>query len=602
MPERIPEEVVDQIRLNTDIVDVISEYVQLKKQGRNYFGLCPFHGENSPSFSVSPEKQIFHCFGCGAGGNVFTFLMDHNGMSFHEAVASLGDKTDVQFEFSSNEEAEVSPASTNEKAQLEGISLLEKLFHHLLINTEEGHEALEYLLDRGFNESQLNHYKVGWSLPGWETASKLLEKKGFDLSLMEEAGLLIKRDDGTYFDRFRNRVMFPIEDAKGRTVGFSGRIITPDKNEPKYLNSPESPLFQKNSLLFNFHRARGPIRKEKFAVLFEGFADVIAASETVSNGVATMGTSLTKQHIQQIKRLTDTVVICYDGDNAGTEAAFKAAGELNASGMTVKVARLPNGMDPDDYIQKFGAKKFRDEIIQHASSLMAFKMWYLRSGKNLQSEDGRLSYINAVLPEVSTLSSAVEKELYLKQLSDDTGVSFSSLEEQLKTYLPAKKDVQVSQEPVIPASKKASIFKAYQRAERYLLAYMMTGNDTAYSVQDLMEDLAFPTDDYQAIYTYLLAYVEQGGSLEPGAFIEYLPDRHLRSKATELTMLELNAEVTKAELADYINELNKYRQVNVIRQKEAELKQAEQMNDIKTATALGMEIFQLWKALKGQHR
>ncbi|TFE01123.1 DNA primase [Jeotgalibacillus salarius] len=600
MSERIPEEVVDQIRLNTDIVDVISEYVQLKKQGRNYFGLCPFHGENSPSFSVSPEKQIFHCFGCGAGGNVFTFLMDHNGMSFQEAVASLGEKSDVPFQFTS-EEIEPSHANLNERSQLEGISLLEKLFHHLLMNTEEGHDALEYLLNRGFNESQLNQYKVGWALPGWETAAKLLEKKGFDLSLMEDAGLLIKRDDGSYFDRFKNRVMFPIEDSKGRTVGFSGRIISPEKNEPKYLNSPETPLFQKNSLLFNFHRARGAIRKEKFAVLFEGFADVIAASETVSNAVATMGTSLTKQHIQQIKRLTDTVVICYDGDHAGTEAAYKSSRELASNGMTVKVAKLPSGEDPDDYIQKFGAEKFRTDIIQQPLSLMAFKMWYLRSGKSLQSEDGRLSYINAVLPEISELSSAVEKELYLKQLSDDTGVSFSSLEEQMKSYSPVQKQIQVIPESVQP-QKKSSILKAYQRAERYLLAYMMTGNETAYSVRDLMADMSFHSDDYQAIYTYLLAYVEEGGSLEPGAFIEYLPDRHLRSAASELTMLELNAEVTKAELADYINELNKHKQLILIKQKEAELKQAEQMNDIKTATALGMEIFQLWKALKGQHR
>ncbi|MBM7577620.1 DNA primase [Jeotgalibacillus terrae] len=600
MPERIPEEVVDQVRLNTDIVEVISEYVQLKKQGRNYFGLCPFHGENSPSFSVSPEKQIFHCFGCGAGGNVFTFLMDHNGMPFQEAVAALGEKSDIQFDFSDTGEA--APVETNqeEKTQLEGIGLLEKLFHHLLMNTEDGQEALEYMLNRGFSEAQLAQYKVGWALPGWETAATLLEKKGFNLSLMEDAGILIKRDNGSYFDRFRNRVMFPIEDSKGRTVGFSGRIIHPDKNEPKYLNSPESPLFQKNSLLFNLHRARGAIRKQKYAVLFEGFADVIAASETVSNAIATMGTSLTKQHIQQIKRLTDTVIICYDGDNAGTEAAYKAAKELASNGMTVKVSRLPADTDPDDYIQKFGPEKFKTDIIQNASSLMAYKMWYLRSGKNLQSEDGRLSYINAVLPEISSLRSAVEKELYLKQLSDDTGVSFSSLDEQLKTFMPIK-ETEVQPEP-LPPPKKQTIMKAHQRAERYLLAYMMTGNDTAYTIQDQLGGLAFQSDDYQAIFTYLLTYIEEGKSLEPGAFIECLPDRHLRSKATELTMLELNAEVTKAEIADYINEMKKYTQLTVIRQKEAELRQAEQMNDMKSATALGMEIFQLWKALKGQHR
>ncbi|WP_041090636.1 DNA primase [Jeotgalibacillus soli] len=604
MNERIPEETVEEIRRKTDIVDIISDFVQLKKQGRNYFGLCPFHGENSPSFSVSPDKQIFHCFGCGAGGNVYTFLMDHDGVTFQEAVLQLGSRTGIS--------VNVEPDKNNRSEQQEDISyknhleahdLLAKFYHHLLLNTSEGQEALEYMYSRGFNEEQLKTFKVGWALPSWDFTAQFLKNKGFDLPSMEQAGLVIKRDDGSYFDRFRGRVMFPIENDRGQVVAFSGRIIQPTSDEPKYLNSPETPLFQKNKLLFNYHRARGSIRREQSVVLYEGFADVISSNEYVGHGIATMGTSISDQHIQMIKRLTNQVILCYDGDQAGVEASYRASKEITAKGLAVKVAVLPGKLDPDDYIQKHGGKAFRQEVIDSSVSLMAFKMRYHRFGKNLQTEDGRINYISAALKEIAFLSGAVEKELYLKQLSDEFDISLESLQAQLNDIAPrfTKTNSDLRKPAVQTAAipqRRSMLMPAYQTAERRLLAHMMVNEDTAYTVQALLNGAILNKDEHQAILTYLLAFYESGHQADPGAFVQILPDRHLRAFATEVSMMEINPEVGKEELNDYVLEVLKYQKMLKIKEKESEEKEAERRKDYRRAAEIGMEIIKLRKALK----
>ncbi|MEW9500453.1 DNA primase [Jeotgalibacillus marinus] len=602
MSERIPEETVDEIRRKTDIVDVISDYVQLKKQGRNYFGLCPFHGEKSPSFSVSPEKQIFHCFGCGAGGNVYSFLMDHDGISFQEAVSQLGFRIGVELDATPSDSFGHREQSEAHSDQLEAHELLAKFYHHLLLNTNEGQEALEYMYARGFTEEQLKTFRVGFALPSWDFSSELLKKRKFDLSSMEQAGLVIKRDDGSYFDRFRGRIMFPINNDRGQVVGFSGRVIHSTKDEPKYLNSPETPLFQKNKILFNYHRARGSIRREQSVVLFEGFADVISSNDFVGHGVATMGTSLSSQHIGMIKRLTNQVIICYDGDNAGIEAAYKAANEIVASGLTVKVSMIPNSLDPDDYIQKNGGKAFRQEVIDSSVSLMAFKMRYFRVGKNLQNEDGRIRYIQSVLTEITALSGAVEKEMYLKQLSDEFDLSIDSLKQQLTSISPPQMVNNQEQSPVkqnIGAFRSKSTLKpAYHTAERHLIAHMMTNDETAYTVQTLLNGEILNKDEHQAIFTYLLAFYEDGNRSDPGAFVQILPDRHLRAVVTEINMMEINPEVGREELNDYVSEVLKYQKMLKIKEKEIEEKEAERQNDIRRAAEIGMEIIALRKALK----
>ncbi|TDL34516.1 DNA primase [Jeotgalibacillus sp. S-D1] len=609
MSERIPDETVDDIRQKTDIVDVISDYVQLKKQGRNYFGLCPFHGENSPSFSVSPDKQIFHCFGCGAGGNVYSFLMDHDGVTFKEAVSILGSKVGVEIDPASADEdnKQGENAKNQYQDQIEAHELLAKFYHHLLMNTNEGQEALEYMIGRGFTEEQLKTFRVGWSLPSWDFTSELLKKRGFDPASMEQAGLIIKRDNGSYFDRFRGRIMFPVENDRGQVVAFSGRLIQATKEEPKYLNSPETPLFQKNKILFNYHRARGAIRREQSVVLYEGFADVISTNEQAAHGIATMGTSLSAQHIGMIKRLTNKVIICYDGDQAGVEAAYKAAKEITSSGLTVKVAMLPNNMDPDDYVQKHNAESFRKEIIDSSVSEMAFKMRYHRMGKNLTTEDGRISYIQAVLKEISALQGAVEKELYLKQLSDEFDLSLNALTQQLQSISPKQKqtDIKTNQPENKPADQPIGVFHrkstlrpAYLTAERHLIAHMMANDETAYTVQTLLNGEVLNKDEHQAIYTYLLAFYEGGNHSDAGAFVQILPDRHLRAIATEINMMDINPDVGRDELNDYVAEVLKYQKVLKIKEKQLEEKEAERQHDFIKAAQIGMEIIQLRKALK----
>ncbi|PAQ13304.1 DNA primase [Bacillaceae bacterium SAOS 7] len=601
MAGKIPEETIQQIKQSLDITEIIGDYVQLKKQGRNYFGLCPFHGENSPSFSVSPDKQIYHCFGCGAGGNMFTFITEIENVSFREAVSKLADRAGVAVDIQIPGEHPDRAVSKEEDRMLEAHELLTKFYHHLLVNTKEGQEALEYLQERRFTKNEIEAFQIGWSLPQWDFTTTFLQKRGFSLEELERAGLIIQKEDGSYFDRFRGRIMFPLHDDKGKVVAFSGRALYEEK--PKYLNSPETAIFNKSRLLYNFHRARSAIRKQHGAVLFEGFADVIAAASAgVEAGIATMGTSLTDAHIQQMKRITDQVVICYDGDSAGIQAAYRASEMLNESGCQVKVAMIPDKMDPDDYIKKHGAEKFRDNIIGTALTLMAFKMEYFKQGKNLQDEGQKLTYIEEVLKEIAKLQKAVERDYYLRQIADQFSLSLDALKQQEKQvfFKERKKqpaDQQVLMLPVIPQTTQ-KLYPAYQTAERRLIAHMLKDADIAYKVKELMGSEAFNIDEHQAIFTYLLGFYEEGHGPDSSIFINFLPDANLRRLVSDIEMMMVSEYVNDEEVHDYIKEVFKYRKQLVIKAKKQQQIAAEKANDYQTAAQLAMEIVKLKKELK----
>jgi DNA primase len=601
MAERIAEEKVNEIRQAVEIVDVIGDYVQLKKQGRNYFGLCPFHGENSPSFSVSPDKQIYHCFGCGAGGNVFSFLMDIDGLSFQEAAVKLAELANIELKLEGTTASRNPQLPEGSKQMIEAHELLRKFYHHLLVNTKEGQDALEYLLNRGFTEESIDRFQIGYALPSWDFAVKLLEKRGFSPGVMAKAGLVIQREnDGTYFDRFRNRIMFPILDHQGNTIAFSGRAMGDE--EPKYLNSPETQIFNKSKILYNFHLARGSIRKQQQAVLFEGFADVISANRAgVENGVATMGTSLTEEHISLLKRNVQAVTLCYDSDKAGIEAAFRASNMLSKAGFAVRVATMPDGMDPDDFIKVHGEEKFRNDIIGSSSTLMAFKLLYYRRGKNLQNEGDRLQYIEEVLKEISTLDKAVEKDLYLRQLANEFSLSLDALIQQLnqleQASAPRKQNQPRPETRPAAYTRKAELKPAYHTAERRLIFHMMRDADVTYKVQEMLAGSMMNIDEHQAIITYLFAYYEKGHDPDPSAFLNYLQDNKLKRVVADIEMMPLNEEISEQELSDYIKQVLNYQKMLKIKEKMAEQKQAERQNDILRAAAIATEIIQLRKTL-----
>lgn len=598
---RIEDEKINQIREAVDIVDLIGEYVQLKKQGRNYFGLCPFHGENSPSFSVSTEKQIFHCFGCGAGGNIFTFLMDIEGYSFVESAKVLAEKGNVPLEVEINKDSKRSNMPAGAQQMVEAHDLLRKFYHHLLVNTKEGQDALEYLLKRGFTEETIEKFQIGYSLDSWDFVSKFLLKRGFPAEYMEQAGLIIFREkDESYFDRFRNRVMFPIMDHQGNTIAFSGRAMGDD--EPKYLNSPETPIFNKSKTLYNFHHARPHIRKKEQAVIFEGFADCISAvGAGVENAVATMGTALTDQHIQLLKRNTDQILICYDSDSAGLNAANRAVNMLQDHEFSVKVALMPDNLDPDDYIKEFGEKSFVSEVIGASLTFMAFKMHYLRRGKNVNNEGDRIQYIEEVLKEISRLPNAVERDHYLRQLSSEFSLSLDALEQQQRqVFFTERKKGTLPQ----PAAQKKMALQyehklkpAHHNAETKLIAHMLKSRDMTFKIQQLLGQTVFHVDEHQAIITYLYAFYEDGHEPDTSFFLTYLPDPNLRRIVSEIEMMSVNEEVTDKELTDCINQVLKYEKLLKIKEKQVEEKDAVRRSDYVTAAQIAMEIIKLRKML-----
>ncbi|MCM2531609.1 DNA primase [Neobacillus pocheonensis] len=601
MADRIAEEKINQIRQAVDIVEIISDYVQLKKQGRNYFGLCPFHGENTPSFSVSADKQIFHCFGCGAGGNVFSFLMELEGSSFQEAAMKLAARVNIDLQMNLTTVGKERTISKELQAIHDAHELLRKFYHHLLVNTKEGQHALEYLLERGFSRESIDKFQIGYSLNSWDFVCKFLLKREFAPEWIEKAGLIIKREkDGTYFDRFRDRIMFPIFDRNGNTIAFSGRSLG---EEPKYLNSPETAIFNKSKILYNFHLAKPHIRKIQQAVLFEGFADVIAADRSgVENGIATMGTSLTEEHITLLRQNVQSVTICYDSDKAGIEAAYRAGNLLTDADFKLKVAIMPDGLDPDEYIKVFGPEKFRNEVIGASHTWMGFKFLYFRRGKNLQHEGDRLAYIEEILREISKLTKAVEKDHYLRQLASEFSLSLDALKQQQKQIFFAEKRKsngkdQTVTKPLLFVKQVNELKPAHYTAERRLIAHMLKNRDVAFKVQDLLKGNTFNIDEHQAIITYLFGFYEDHLNPDSSAFLTYIQDDNLRRMVANIEMMSINEEMSNQELTDYIKQVLNYQKMLKIKEKEVEEKEAERQKDYSKAAAIAMEIIQLRKSL-----
>ena len=597
---KIPEETIEAIRTKTDIVDLVGEYVQLTKRGRNWFGLCPFHGENTPSFSVAEDKQIFHCFGCGASGNAITFVMDIENRPFTEAISKLAERAGIELEVSFSESF-IGNKSNEYQQMIDAHTLAANFYSHLLLNTVEGEKALHYLEQRGFSREHIEKYGIGWSLNDREVLTQLLMRKKFDMKEMELAGLCIMKNDGTgYFDRFRGRIMFPLHDDNGNVVAFSGRTLSDSKEEAKYLNSPETPIFEKGRLLYNFHNARLNVRKTGKVILFEGFMDTISAERAgIMNSVAVMGTSLSDTHLTKMKRIANQLIICCDGDNAGWDAAKRFAVLSIQKGLDAKIALLPGKMDPDEYISTYGGETFAEKVIGNPHSYMSFIMAYYKRSKNLSHENDVLQYIHEVLEELATKVSPVERDLMIRQLTAETGVSPEAINEQLmkKVGKLAKQEKTIPAEgqaaPIVMPERKMS---SNERAEKILLCHLLNDGNLFDRIRDDHEEL-FYREEYAAIFIKLAGFYEEHGTPDFHRFAESLDDRGLRKVVMEAAMLERDPEFAEQEINDCIHHLKKHRIIRQIDDMMHESKEAEKMNDHTRALELAREIIQLRKSL-----
>ncbi|MFD0715100.1 DNA primase [Paenibacillus sp. GCM10027626] len=607
--EKIPESVIEAVLKQHDIVETVGKYVHLSKQGKYMKGLCPFHSEKTPSFTVTPERQIFHCYGCGKGGNVIKFIEEIEEYSFPEAVRVMAEEAGIAFQ--TNATGRASSAEDQERqALIAAHELTAKFYHYLLKNTTHGQPAMEYLRKRGVSDKEIDQFMIGYAPPEWDTLTRFLEKREFSAEQMERGGLLIAKHDGSgYIDRFRDRIMFPILNRDGKTIAFAGRIM--GEGQPKYLNSPETRLFNKSRNLYNFHHARAAMRKSRTVVLFEGYMDVMKAwSAGVHNGVATMGTALTEEHALLLQRNVEEAVICYDGDNAGQAAAHKTIPLLEKSGLRVMVALLPKGMDPDEYIERNGTLAFVREVIEQSVPAVKFRLLYAKKNHILLEEEGRKNYTLEAVRIIAELDTFTEREFYLKELSREVDTSLEALkqdcfQEREKKYKlkPSRDNYDNSwnngrNEKRHAAAQPTAVLAAYQVAERVLLAQMLQDAETASKVHDMLGE-AFNVEDHAALAAYLYAYYAQGHDPDVSRFVASLQDSRLERTAASILMTDDELPFNDELLEAYVKEIKKVAELRELEQKKEEVVRAERAGDILLAAKIASEIIALERKVKG---
>lgn len=624
MAQRIPQEVIEEVRHRTNIVDIIGQYVQLKKSGKNYMGLCPFHEERSPSFSVAEDKQIFHCFGCGKGGTVFNFLQEIEGISFPESVKRVADLEHLSVDFDWSEPREVAdtPENQQRRSLLQLHSKAAELYHHILVNTKIGEPALNYLLERGLTQELIETFQIGFAPQKRDFLSQVFKNEQLDEALFEPSGLFVQRDNGTFLDRFYQRIMFPINDPQGNVIAFSGRLLKtadfPGDEMPKYLNSPETTLFNKRETLFNFDKARKEIRKENTVLLFEGFMDVIAAWQSgVKSGVASMGTSLTNEQIRRLERVAKEVVICYDGDNAGVQATNRAIQLLQEnSHFDLSIVSIPEKLDPDEYVRKYGAEAFQNLANHGRETVFSFKMNYHRLTRNMNNEKEQLDYVNELLRELTNVQSPLERDRYLNQIAQEFQLSVHSLEEQFNQLKQAQRSVQRQerqqfyQDEMMPPPMEEPVFEEnhvqnklpltqVQKAERSLLFRLMNEQGVRQTVQQL-PDFSFAHDEYQELYFLLESYATLHQSFDIADFINFLQDNQTKQLAIEIAYQNLSEESSEREVADLLHVIALSSIAEAIEQKKIQQQEAKRVGNQQLEAELTMEIIQLARQLKAQ--
>ncbi|MBI5599605.1 MAG: DNA primase [Deltaproteobacteria bacterium] len=408
----IPSSKIEEIRERADIVEVISSYVPLKNRGKNYVGLCPFHSEKTPSFSVNREKKIFYCFGCHAGGSVITFLIKHEGMSFPDAARMLARRYGVKI-------VEEKKEGESEREIIISLNLAATDYFTGELRGPSGAGARRYLKERGYEGEIVTRFRLGYAPAGWEGLAGYLKKKGIDMGLAEKAGLL-GRKEKRHYDRFRGRIMFPITDPSGRVVAFGGRII--GDGEPKYLNSPESPVFRKAETLYALYQAKQSISKEGYAIMVEGYFDLLALHlHGFTNSVATMGTAVTPEHIRRLKPYAGSIYALFDSDEAGRKAALRGLDIFIEADMPAKVVLLPSGKDPDEFLRKEGASGM-GKAIKRAEPVMEFFLKELKRRFDISTAGGKASYLNEAIPHLVKVSNVAEKGHYAAVAAADLGI------------------------------------------------------------------------------------------------------------------------------------------------------------------------------------
>ncbi len=529
-------DIIEEVRRKANIVDVISEYIPLSKNGKNYVGVCPFHDDSNPSMFVSPDKQIFKCFACGVGGNVFNFVMNYEHLSFKETLKLLGDKFGIDTKVNIGKKAESDPS-------LEAYEIVTKYYENSLF-TNKGVDALKYLNGRSISDEIIREFRIGYS-PNEDVVTKMLVSKHFSYDMLVNIGITTKTDYG-YRDFFFNRIMFPICDHENRVVACSGRIFNGEKTS-KYINTKETKHFRKGSILYNYYRAKEYALKEKSIIITEGFFDVIRCyTAGFKNVIATMGTAVTEEHVKAIRKLSTNIILLFDGDNAGAKATYSCGNILMKNGIVPKVVRLGE-YDPDEYILKFGPEGFKT-IMSHPISFMEFKLDYLKQNRDMTKIADLSSYVNDVIEEINKMDDLVLRDITIDKISRELGIDKSIITSRLENN--QKKEKKVIQPKVKKLNK-------YDKASYKIIYYMLNSEDIINIYQN--RGIVFNENIYRDLANEILYFYKNNGKISSADLISYLNEKkELADIIVDVESMNYDEKYNIEEIEDCINLLKKY--------------------------------------------
>jgi len=544
---RFSSDLLEEIRNRCDIVDIISGYVHLKPAGKGFKGLCPFHEEKTPSFMVSPEKQLFHCFGCGEGGNVFNFLMKYEKLSFFEAVKMLAQKSGVPLPVDEEKENILH----KKKERLYKLNnLVANYYRECLFRTNQGKKIINYFKKRGINDTSVEKYKLGYTPPGWDVLSNFLKKKGYSYEELIKAGLIKKsKIEGKYVDYFRDRIIFPIFNLSGRAIGFGGRVL--DDSLPKYINSPETLVYNKGSNLYSLNFAKENIRKKNYIIIVEGYTDVLITQQYGFNNIAaSLGTALTTKQIDLIKRFTDTVLIAYDSDSAGNMATLRSLDLLVKAGLEIKVIALPQGYDPADFLIKKGSETFQN-LIDKSLSLIDYKLKLLYSKYTIKTIEGKVKVVKEILPTLNVIGNEVELRAQTKKISEELKLSEEAILIELKRYKRGSRD---SSHNFIKLNSESGNIKA----EKILIGCMLENEKIAQDILTKLKAKDFSVLLHRQIITAIEKNLKDDKMVDSQKVIDYLNDDKAAKLISKILMEETTTFNEKI-ISGYVDTINKFK-------------------------------------------
>ncbi len=581
---RYSDEIIEEVKQSNDIVEVISQYIHLKRSGRNYFGICPFHNEKSPSLSVSPDKQIFHCFGCGVGGNVISFLSKIEGVSFKEAIEILAEKANITLPTISNS---IDEKKEKLKSKVYKVNDFAAEYYHKRLYEPESKMGQEYIKKRMLNNETLESFKIGFS-GKFDELYKALKKEGFGEEEILESGLVNKNEKGMYIDRYRNRLMIPILDERNRVIGFGGRVL--DDSKPKYINSPENVVYSKGRNLFGLNVAKkGNIKK---LLIVEGYMDAISLHQRgITNVVAALGTALTPQQGWLLRKNTEQVILGFDADGAGQTAILRAMEVMQNMGCDMRVLQMTGAKDPDEYIVKYGAVRFQN-LLDNAISLVEFKIKVLKKDLNLENSSDKIKFLNEIAKLISKIDNTIEREIYIEKISKGYNISKEAIYAEVnKLQYANKKSTKILEKDTKVLAKKAKVEEKeisheVKKRENTIIAILINNAETYSLIKQNIKIEDFKDEINKKILKQIYSEMEKENP-NLGMLVDHVENEEIQSHLTEIMADDYGITDTKKAIEEIIK---KYEKERLEKRRDEILAEEENESDIEKKKKLGQEL------------